>query len=270
MDAITIISLWSDNARPTCQGIADYLSEHAGVRATLVAGVPWQEQQWLLDQGQADVGFICGLPYVRRVERLELLVAPVMRAARYQGRPVYFSDVVVRHGSPFRSFADLRGATWAYNEPGSFSGYAAPRAHLAALGETAGYFGRAVESGAHLRSLELIAAGAVDASAIDTTVLELELRRRPELAAQFRSVETIGPSPIPPVVIARGLAAAVKQRLRDALLHMHEDGEGQDILSDGLLARFVAIHDADYDDIRRKALSAEEVLLSSVVEIASG
>jgi phosphonate transport system substrate-binding protein len=261
MDTITIISLWSDNARPTCQGIADYLSAHAGVRATLVTGVPWQEQRRLLDQGQAEVGFICGLPYVRKVERLELLAAPVMQAARYQGRPVYFSDVIVRHDSRFRSFADLRGATWAYNEPGSFSGYAAPRAHLAALGEMAGYFGRAVESGAHLRSLELIAEGMVDASAIDTTVMELELRRRPELAAQFRAIETIGPSPIPPMVVARGVAAEDKQRLREALLHMHEDGEGQVILSEGMLARFVAVHDADYDDIRRKALSAEEVQL---------
>ena len=39
----------------------------------------------------------------------------------------------------------------------------------------------------------------------------------------------------------------------------HEDVEGQAILSDGMIARFVVVHDADYDDIRRKALSAEEV-----------
>jgi phosphonate transport system substrate-binding protein len=265
-ETITIVSLWSDNARPTCQGIADYLNAQAGVRATLVSGVPWQEQQRMLDQGQADVGFICGLPYVRKVERFELLAAPVMQAARYQGRPVYFSDVIVRHDSPFRTFADLRGASWAYNEPGSFSGYVGPLAHLAALGEMSGYFGRAVESGAHLRSLELIAAGTVDASAIDTTVLELELRRRPELADLFRVIETIGPSPIPPIVVARGVAAEVKRRLRDALLRIHEDGEGQAILSDGMIARFVAVHDADYDDIRRKALSAEEVSFINYLE----
>jgi phosphonate transport system substrate-binding protein len=258
-DSITIISLMSDNARPTYQRIADYLSAHAGVSATLITGMPWQAQQQLLEQGKAEVGFICGLPYVRKVERFELLAAPVMRAPRYQGRPIYFSDVIVRCDSPFRSFTDLRGATWAYNEPGSFSGYVVALAHLAALDETSGYFGRTVESGAHLRSLGLIAEGAVDAAAIDSVVLELEVRRRPELAAQFRVVETIGPSPIPPVVVARGVAAGIKQRLRDALLRMHEDGEGQAILSDGMIARFVAVHDADYDDIRRKALSAEEV-----------
>jgi phosphonate transport system substrate-binding protein len=98
--------------------------------------------------------------------------------------------------------------------------------------------------------------------------MELELKRRPELAAQFRVVETIGPSPIPPVVVARGVAAEIKRRLRDALLGMHEDSAGQDILSDGMIARFVAVHDADYDDIRRKALSAEEVQLLGASEVA--
>jgi phosphonate transport system substrate-binding protein len=263
MDTITLVSLMSDNARPTYQRIAEYLSQHAGVRATLVTDVPWQEQERLLDQGQAEVGFICGLPYIRKVAQVELLAAPVMQAARYQGRPIYFSDVVVRHDSLYRSFADLRGATWAYNEPGSWSGCVGPRAHLAALGETAGYFGRVVESGAHLRSLQLIAEGVVDASAIDTMVMELELKRRPELAAQFRVVDSIGPSPIPPVVVARAAPAAHKRRLRDVLLRMHEDVEGQVILSDGMIARFAAVHDADYDDIRRKALSAEEVQFSN-------
>ena len=256
----------SDNARPTYQRIAAYLSERAGVRASLVAGVPWQEQERMLDQGRAEVGFICGLPYTRKTAQVELLAAPVMRAARYQGRPIYFSDVIVRRDSPFCSFADLRGATWAYNDPGSFSGYAVLCAHLAALGETGDYFGRLVESGAHLRSLELIATGAVDAAAIDSVVLELEYKRRPALAAQLRAVEAIGPSPIPPVVVARGVAAATRLRLREALLHMHEDSAGHEILSDGMIARFVAVHDADYDDIRRKSLSAEEVLLSVRIE----
>jgi ABC-type phosphate/phosphonate transport system substrate-binding protein len=47
---------------------------------------------------------------------VELLAAPVMAGTRYAGRPVYFSDIVVHRDSAARSFADLRGARWAYNE----------------------------------------------------------------------------------------------------------------------------------------------------------
>jgi len=259
MDTITLVSLMAENARPIYQGIADYLSRRIGVRAALVAGMPWQEQERMLDAGRAEVGFICGLLYVQKCDRVELLAAPVMRGERYGGRPVYFSDVVVRHDSHFQSFDDLRGAALAYNDPSSFSGNAALRAHLAALGETDGFFGRVVESGGHLWSLALILERQVDAAAIDSTVLDLELARRPDLAGRLRAVAAIGPSPIPPVVVARHVPEALKQQLRGALLEMHEDARGRALLSSGGIAGFAALADADYDDIRRKARSAEGV-----------
>jgi phosphonate transport system substrate-binding protein len=90
--------------------------------------------------------------------------------ACYKDRPVYFSDVVVRRDSKFHTFADLRGASWAYNEPGSHSGYNVVGYHLATLGEGSGYFGQVVESGAHQVSLQMILDGRIDASAIDSLV----------------------------------------------------------------------------------------------------
>ncbi len=67
---------------------------------------------------------------------IDLLAAPVMAAERYQGQPVYYSDIVVHHASRFQTFADLRNATWAYNEPHSHSGYHVVRFHLAQTGES--------------------------------------------------------------------------------------------------------------------------------------
>ncbi len=72
-------------------------------------------------------------------------------------------------------------------------------------------------------------------------------------------VEAIGPSPIPPVVVARHVPAALRGQLRSALLRMHEDDQGRAILSGGLIDRFVAVHDADYDDLRHKVRSAKGV-----------
>ena len=104
---------------------------------------------------------------------MELLAVPVPAGPRYHGRPIYFSDVIVRKQSPFQTFADLRGAAWAYNEPRTLhSGYNVVRAYLAELGERDGYFGGVVESGAHQPSIEMIVDGRADCSAIDSTVLE--------------------------------------------------------------------------------------------------
>src|SRR2546421_6155200 len=109
--------------------------------------------------GQVDVGFICGLPYVRLVDSpgspVELLAAPVLQGERYQNKPVYFSDVIVRSDSPYTSFDDVSGCTWAYNQPTSHSGYNLVCSSLLERGKTLHYFGTMLETGSHQRSLQM-------------------------------------------------------------------------------------------------------------------
>jgi len=59
---------------------------------------------------------------------IQLLAAPVLHDERYQGQPVYFSDLVLRADARYQAFTDLRGATLAYDEPHSYSGYLVLRA----------------------------------------------------------------------------------------------------------------------------------------------
>jgi phosphonate transport system substrate-binding protein len=264
---IRFVSLMAQNADGLYRELAGYLARRTGIQIEVVDDIPWQDRERLLDEGEAQLGFICGLPYIRKVDRpdprLELLAAPVMQGARYGSRPIYFSDVVVRRDSPYRSFADLRGASWSYNEPGSQSGHNLTRYHLACLGEFSGYFGRVVEAGAHQVSLRWVADGRVDASAIDSTVLELELRRHPELAARVRVIETLGPSPIPPAVISTAVPEPLRMALRRALLGIHQSSAGQPILEQASIERFVPIRDRDYDVIRRMARQAERAPLAA-------
>jgi len=98
MDGIKFVSLMSENTDFIYQAIAAYLAPRIGVHVQVVADVPWPERERMLDLGQAQLGVICGLPYVRKVDqprpRIALLSAAVMQAERYQGQAVYFSDVV--------------------------------------------------------------------------------------------------------------------------------------------------------------------------------
>jgi phosphonate transport system substrate-binding protein len=258
---LRLASFLADNARPTYERIAGYLAVRLAVPVELLGDVPEAERHRRLDAGAIEVAFICGLPYSQKHDRperpIELLCAPVMAAPRYGGRPVYFTDVIVRRDDPARAFADLRGRAWVYNDDGSHSGYNVMRHHLLALGETGRYFGRVVASGAHQRSIQMVLDGEVDASGIDSTVLEIELARRRELGAGLRTIAIIGPSPIPPVVVARGLDPALKARLRDLFLGMSADPAGRAVLAEGRMARFVPVRDADYDPIRAMARQAE-------------
>lgn len=151
------------NADTTCRAITRYLERNLGMSTEFVDDVSWRERERQFDAGDIQLCWLCGLPYVwkadGRAPAIELVAAPVMAAPRYSGHPVYFSDVVVHSRSRFGSFDDLRGASWAwaYNEPNSHSGYNVVRHHLRRIGESSGYFGKTVESGAHQVSLGMIA-----------------------------------------------------------------------------------------------------------------
>ncbi len=263
MEPLRFTSIQSPNADFVCEAITRYVSSKLGRPVEFVGDLPWSERERLLDAGRIHAGWICGLPYVWKADRddpaVQLLAAPVMQHPRYEKRPVYFSDVIVRRDSRYSSFGDLRGAYWAYNEPHSHSGYNLTRYHLATLGETSGYFGQVVEAGSHLRALRMVLDGRVDASAIDSTVLELELRSDPQLGGRIRIIESLGPSPIPPWVAAKSVSPDLREAIREVFLQMHNDAEGRAILAEGQMDRFVRVEDRDYDPIREMARQAEKV-----------
>ncbi len=219
---LRFISFLAPNMFSVYAFVARYVADKLGVPTELTVGRSYEAVA-----DRVDVGFLCGLAYIEFVRDgvgpVEPITAPVLRGERYGGRPIYYSDVIVRRDSSFRSFADLRGRSWSFNEPYSHSGYGITRYHLVRLGETNGYFGEVVEAGWHERSIRLVCAGEVDASAIDSQVLALTLRDQPELAQQLRILDTLGPSTIQPVVVARRLPASLKDELRAVFLEMQHD-----------------------------------------------
>lgn len=257
MDALQIVALLAPNVRPAHRAIVAWLAQETGIPLQFVEHGSWQAQLERLDRGEAHAAFICGLPYTRRAGQFEPLVAPVQQGQAYQGRAVYWSEVLVRQESRFRQVADLRGARLAFNEPGSFSGYLVLLAHLAELGEQRGFFGQALESGSHLASLDRLLRGQADVAAIDSTVLELALRDDPDLAGQLRSVARLGPNPAPPFVASRTLPAEQRTALGSALCAMHLHPKGQSALAIGLIDRFLPATDADYHPIRHLVRRAE-------------
>lgn len=247
-------SCQAEIADPFCLELVNFISAELQLPCEFVTGISWQERERLLLLGEIHVCWICGLAYVRESylqdKLIDLLVAPVRRHPRYQARPVYYSDVIVRADSSFQSFEDLRGRTWAYNEPGSHSGFIIVRYHLARRGFDQSFFSRTVESGSHRNSLQMIRDGSIDTAAIDSSVLESEVANDPAISGQIRTVEVLGPSPAPPWVVHRSVSADMRKNLTSILLSIHERPKGRAILEAGRMLRFAAVSDHDYDPVR--------------------
>jgi phosphonate transport system substrate-binding protein len=122
MKAIRFATFLASIMYGTYEYIARYVGEKVGYASILNVGQTFEE----FAEGLVDVGFICGLPYTHLTNwplcPVELLAAPVLQGERYQGKPIYFSDVIVRTNSQYTSFNALRGCVWAYNERRSHSG----------------------------------------------------------------------------------------------------------------------------------------------------
>jgi phosphonate transport system substrate-binding protein len=269
MQQLTFTSCMAPNSDATSEKICAYVGQKLGIETTFLHEVPWQERERLFDAGQIQVCWICGLPYVWKADQqgtqIELLAAPVMAGERYQGQPVYFSDVVVRQDSRFYDFNSLHGGSWAYNEPHSHSGYNVTRYYLAQKQLSGSFFGRVIAAGSHENALQMVLRGDVDASAIDSTVLQTELLRVPAINMQLRCIETFGPSPIPPWIIRKEVPAALRQAVRAVLCTMHEDDAGRRILANGRIRQFIAVPDTAYDPIREMDTIAQQVQLSPTV-----
>ena len=255
------------NMVPVYRFLADRIANRLGRPVELVVGSSFDQ----FERGEVDLGVICGLPYVwlaaRHPPPVEPLAAPVLAGDRYGGRPVYFSDVIVGHDSPITRLEELRGRSWAYNEPASHSGHTVTLYSLVRMGAHPGFFARVVEAGFHQRAIRLVRSGAVDAAAIDSQVLAIELRDHPELAG-LRVVGSFGPSTIQPVVAASRLPARLKDEVRELLVTLGDDPTARPALARGFIDQFTAVDDAAYDDIRAMLATIQAAGWTSLTQTA--
>jgi phosphonate transport system substrate-binding protein len=247
--------------------VAAYLHRVFNVETQLVQSEydPLEDPMMLSES--VDIAFICGLPFARRYQvapqQLQALVAPVMQHPRYENRPVYFADMIVHQDSPLMMFDDLAGKTLCYNDPGSNSGYNLLRQRLIRRNDSSQFFSKAIQSGSHQRSIRLVIEGLADCAAIDSTVLEQELRDFPELSHHLRVIDSIGPCPMPPVVVAQRLGAAFINELQSALLH--PDAELNTTMKRSHIQHYATVESEEYaglGDLYNRSLQAGYEVIS--------
>jgi len=226
----------------------DYLGKKMGRPVEFVDREKYDEINRMVRDEQLDVAFVCGGPYVDGHDEfgMELLAAP-----QAYGKTVYYSYIIVAKDSPLKSFADLRGKTFAFADPLSNSGKLVPEYMLAKMGQTPDtFFKKTIYTYAHDKSIKAVAQGVVDGAAVDSLIWEYAARVNPEFTSRTKIIVKSPPYGIPPVVVRKGLSAPLKKELRALLLNAHQDKEGRELLSKMMIDRFVLIDDSAYDTIR--------------------
>lgn len=226
----------------------DYISARMGQPLNLVQRDTYSEINNLVEQRDVQMAFVCTGAYTegKRDFGMELLVAPQMYGETY-----YYSYIIVPTDSEAMDFEDLRRKKFAFTDPLSNSGKLSPTYMLAQMNETPeSFFSSYTFTYSHDRSIEAVGEKVVDGAAVDSLIWNYFNLKEPELTAKTRIILKSPPYGMPPVVVPPGLDPALKEKLKNVLLHMHEDEEGRNILAEIRIDRFVEVPDDLYDTVR--------------------
>lgn len=248
--SLRLVSYLAPNWFYVYEAVAKFWGRSLGLQTHLAQAALDALEDLALQDDQVDVAFICGLPLVKlqqTQDTLTLIAAPILEGTRYGGQPIYFADVIVRAQSSFEGFLDLAGQTFCYNDAGSNSGYRLVYRHLEHLQQPMPFFRQTVATGSHQASIRWVIEGLADCAAIDSTVLEQELRNFPELSVSLRGIDSLGPSPMPPVVASRRLGFSLIQALQDLLLQ--PDAELQAVMQDAHIKGYEPVDWSNYQTL---------------------
>lgn len=197
-----------------------WVATKAGIPIDILDYPPPAPLEELWHRSDLALVFMCGWPFAHRSDPVELIAAPVPAPERYGGRPIYFTDLVVRADSPIRTLADANGARLGFTTINSHSGYNAPRHHLWQWQrkQSAIHFDTIVGPLVTPRGvLEALLEDRIDIGPLDSYAHDLLKRNMPELVGKIRTITVTDPAPIPPLVATARHSQAQLIQIRNAL-----------------------------------------------------
>lgn len=246
-------------ARDAWRALFEWVSRYCDIPLRYVdhaAPAPLEELWARTDLGAT---FMCGFPFATATLRPLLVAAPVPSPPRYGRRPVYCTDFVVRADSTFTRLSDVFGARIGWTIPHSQSGFNAVRHHLLQYrhGNPERLFAASIGPlVTPRRVIEALLDGTIDVGPLDSYLHDLLGCHEPQTASQLRTIESTVMTPIPPLVASRTTAPDIVDRLQRAFVAATGDPVAADILDRLLLAGFVRVPSADYDQFPIQALQA--------------
>lgn len=200
----------------------------------------------------------CGLPYLEELRDHAQVLGTFLWRGVSERTGRYRSVLIVRHDDP-RTVDDLAGAQPVINNPESLSGWCSLGAGLGDLGYAAVDFPTAIRSGAHSRSVDMVATGVADVAAIDGATFRLLERYRPSVLKNVRGI-SLGPVIPATPLITRSHTPIDIETVRGAVADAVIDdlaSDARDVLG---IESFVPLRHADYLPILELVSKAEAVI----------
>jgi phosphonate transport system substrate-binding protein len=240
----------SDPSFENYRELSAYVANKVGRRAVFISGLSYSQVDNMFFDSKVDVGFLCNAHYARRKTAVKFvpIAAPIVEG---YGKPKFRVYIIVRKDSALASLNDLRGKSVDFADPLSttsiYAAYMLKQRHEAFKS----FFGKTIYSGSHDMTIQLVAAGLVDAGFIDGQIWDYDQKKNAQYSSKTKVIYKSEEFTIPPVVVSGTMDSTLRKQLTRVFLDMHKEAEGREILRKLRIDKFVKIKDEDYRDVRR-------------------
>jgi ABC-type phosphate/phosphonate transport system substrate-binding protein len=198
--------------------------------------------------------FMCGLPWSVATPRPTLVAAPRPSPQAFGGRACYWTDLVVRADSPFRSVEQTFGHRLALTTPESQSGYAAPLHALMVHGGDKPLYREIIEPRfTPMGALRAVIENKAEVAPLDSYASALLMKYAPELTTQVRVIKSTEPTAIPALVASGQAPAGVAA----AFLAAGAEASTRGLMDQLLLHSFARPEAGAYDALRERFLTMQ-------------
>ncbi len=245
----------SSGARDIRQFV-EYLKRKSGINFKIYYADNYSKLSSIMRQKPVSIGWTCGAPFVEdhKQDKQQLISVPL-----FHKKPLYHSLIITSVKNKEQKLADFKGKIFAYSDPRSNSGYIAPAVLLKQQGiDIKKHFSLMINTGNHENSIIALLNGLADVAALDEYIWTQYTEKFPDTLNKLHEIERSGPFPFTPIVAGKNITPASLEKIRNILLNMKQDAQGQKILKNLGLDGFVNKPVSFYQPIQQMLDSLNE------------
>jgi phosphonate transport system substrate-binding protein len=230
--------------------LARYLSKKSGMQITLKILPHYGNIIDNFVTNKMDGAFFGSFTYT--LAHAKLGVQVIARPEDRDGKATYHGFIFVRKDSGIKFIRDMKGKRFAFVDRGTTAGYLLPLAYFKQHRVNyRSYLKEIYFTGTHEDAIYDVLNRKADIGAAKNTVYERLAATNTRIKDELVILERSPDVPENGLAVRHDLDEAVKQKLVEALLSMHDDPEGRSVLKAFGARKFIATTDADYEPVYR-------------------
>jgi len=197
-------------------------------------------------EGRADAGFFGSFSYV--LARVKAGIEPLARPVWLNEESTYRGYIITRKDSGINTVEDMRHKRLILVDKATTAGYVFPMYFFKYSGieNLDDYFAKLIFAGSHDAASWAVYTGEAEVGGVKNHIYKAMVEEYPDFNEQMQVLVESPEVPSNGLAVSNSLNPAIKSRLKNILLRLHENEEGQQVLKDFGALKFIKTTDEDY------------------------